>query len=251
MKIQLAPWDPDRSVEMDAIFVYPELVKDEVVSPSQTKQVKLPSYENLFTFCTSSGIRVNRILVQGKAGSGTSTLLRNMAYKWAKQQGFMHFELVFFISISQILDKNNTLEEIIFDQILEDGTNMSQTGLKSYFKSNSQKCLFLVDGLDENSAGILNSEKSQISRLLHNKMYRKSCVSVSTHPDLLENIGCNISLMYKKVKLKGFSGENIEEYIKKYFIGNGDNHANLIKQLKEQPWIWNLAENPSLLMFFV
>ena len=142
-----------------------------------------------------------------------------------------------------------TLEEIIFDQILEDSTNLSQTSLRLYLKSNSEKCLFLVDGLEKDKAGILNSKNSEMYRLLHKKIYRKSCVIVSAHPILLNNIGHNLS-SFTKVELKGFSDANIEEYIKNYFTGNGNHYTNLIKQLKEHPYIWNLAGIPFFLTSF-
>ena len=244
---------------MDAIFVNLELVKDEVF-PSQIKQIPLKRNEDLVTLQTSTGLRVNRILIQGEAGSGKSTLLDNIAYKWALQlestdpsqssdSPLSQFDLVFLIRVHEIFDENNTLEEIIFDQILEEGPNISQTGLKSYFKLDMQKCLILVDGLDEDSAGILNSRTAEMSRLLYNKMYRKSCVIASTRPDILKNMGRN-ERIFTQVKLSGFSEENIEEYVRKYFTENEVYHTNLIKQLKEQPHVWNLAGTPLLLLFF-
>ena len=231
MKVQLTPWDPDHAVEMDAIFVNLELEKDEV-SPSQTKQIPLERNEDLVTLETSAGFRVNRILIQGETGSGKSTLLDNIAYKWALQfqtgnplhssdSPLSQFDLVFLIRIHEIDDehKHDSLEQIIFDQILEEGSNVSQTGLKSYLKSNSQRCLFLVDGIDEDSVGILNSTTAPMTHLLYYKMFKKSCVIASIRPYKLQAMGHN-QRHFTKVKLTGFSNENIEKYIRKYFAGN-------------------------------
>ena len=259
MKVQLTPWDPDHAVEMDAIFVNLELVKDEV-SPSQTKQIPLESNEDLATLETSTGLRVNRILIQGEAGSGKSTLLDNIAYKWALQlestnssassnSPLSQFDLVFIISIHEISNANKRLEEIIFDQILEDGPNLSKNSLKSYLKSNSQRCLFLIDGINEDNAGILKSTTAEITNLLFKKLYKNSCVIASIRPYKLQDLGQN-QCHFTKIQLKGFSDENIEEYIKKYFADNDVSYTELLQRLKEEPHIWNLAGTPLLLLFF-
>ena len=264
IKVQLTPWLDEGAREMDAIFVNLEMEKDED-PPPQIKQKDLKRNEDLVTLQTDTGLRVNRILIQGDAGSGKSTLLNNIAYKWAKTlRGtdylkssdfpLSQFDLVFLISINEIEDehKNDSLEEIIFDQILEEGSNVSQSGFKSYLKSNSERCLFLVDGIDEDSVGILNSTTSEMSKLIYyNKIYRNSCVIASTRPDTLKNTGRNKKLhVFTKVNLTGFLDENIEEYVKKHFAGNEVNYADLLKQLKKETAVWDLAGKPLLLMFF-
>ena len=213
MKVQLTPWDPEHSVEMDAIFVNLELEEEEV-SPSETKRIPLKRNEDLVTLHTTKGLRVNRILIQGEAGSGKSTLLDNIAYEWASQlentnSPFSQFDLVFIIGLHKIGDERDSLEEIIFNQILEKRPNVSQSGLKSYLELNSQKCLFLIDELDGDNAGIVKSTTAEMSHLLYNKKYRNSCVIASTRPDILNDLGHSLSL-FKKVHLTGFSNENIK-----------------------------------------
>ena len=256
-RIQLLPWDPRHTAEIEAIFVNLELIKDEV-SPSQTKQVPLKSNEDLVNLQTVTGSRVNRILIQGNVGSGKSTLLTNIAYKWALQNNdlLLQFELVFLIHVQKIGSRTDTLEEVIFSQLLEETPCVSQDGLKSYIKSNAEKILFLIDGIDEENIGIFDGnvgvqkmDKTDMYALLTNKMLKKSCVILSICPHKLKEM-THEQRHYILVRLAGFSDENIELYINKFFAGHKNRCTELIQVLKTNRNLLDLAGTPILLLFF-
>ena len=250
MRVQILPWDPDHLVEMDAIFVNLEMEKQEVVSPSQTIQTPISRNEDLVNLKTKKGYRVNRVLIPANTGSGKSTLLANIAYKWAQPNvdgPLSEFELVFVISMHELRNANDSLEDVLFTNILDENSSVSKKGLKAYMKSHADKVLFLIDGLDEDSSGILGST-SEIFQILSNKTFKQSCVIATTHPDKLKDIGPSQS-HYTKVKLLGFSDDNKKLYINKYFASDTNQGEELIKFLKNHHSLWQLAATPILLMF--
>ena len=181
MKVQLLPWDPAHTTDMDTIFVNLELMKEEV-NPAVTKHIQIDRNEDLVTFQKSDGKRVNRVFIQGDAGSGKSTLLSNVAYKWAKQDSespLMQFTLVFMIGVHEI-DKEGNLVDAIFDQILEEDSVVSREGLTTYIKSHPKEVLYLIDGLDEDNSGVLANDSTEVTQVLGNKKLKESCVIVTS-----------------------------------------------------------------------
>ena len=252
-EVQLLPWDPDHKVEMEAIFVNLEMMKDEV-SPSQIKSIPIEKNEDLIKFETLNGSKVYRILILGDGGSGKSTLLANLAHKWALEKQnplspLSRFHVVFLINIHEIKSRKDTLENIIFNQILEHSQGVSPKSLKSYLKSHPERCLFLIDGLDEDHLEIFKDTSTEIFEVLSNKLFKKSCVIASTRAYKLKNMG-RIQGQYTKVKLTGFSPQNIELYIEKFFTDYKDHGKELKEALKTHANLLDLAATPILLLLF-
>ena len=252
-EVQLLPWDPDHKVDMEAIFVNLEMMKDEV-SPTQTKNIPIEKNEDLVKFETLNGSKVNRILILGDGGYGKSTLLANLAHNWALEiqnplSPLSRFHVVFLINISEIRNIKDTLENIIFSQILEKSQGVTQNSLKSYIKSHPERCLFLIDGLDEDHLNIFKDTSTEIFEVLSNKLFKKSCIIASTRVYKLKDMG-RVKGQYTKVKLAGFSEQNIELYIGKFFKDYENRGKELAEALKTHPNLLNLAATPIFLLFF-
>ena len=248
-KVNLLPWKPDEIADMESIFVELELVKQETFkSPEQLQ--KIESNEDLVTLKSNQGQRVNRVLVMGDAGSGKSTMAANIAYKWAKQDPqspLSKFSLVFMISMHEVEDDNASLVDLIFQQILPEDSRVSKESLKLYITNHAKEILLLIDGMDEDSFDLLQNQSSTVTKVLHNSLLRPCCLILSTRPHKVNVLGEHLK-SYTQVKLKGFSEENIDLYIQRFFREDKDKIDQLVGKLNSEPHIKSMASIPVLLV---
>ena len=248
-KVNLLPWKPDEIADMESIFVELELVKQETFKSAEQLQ-KIESNEDLVTLKSNQGQRVNRVLVLGDAGSGKSTMAANIAYKWAKQDPrspLSKFSLVFMISMHEVEDKNASLLDLIFQQILPEDSKVDKEGLKWYISNHAKEILLLIDGMDEDSFDLLQNQSSTVTKVLHNSLLRQCCLILSTRPHKVNELGEHLK-NYTQVKLEGFSEENIDLYINRFFREDKKKVDQLVAKLNSEPHIKSMASIPVLLV---
>ena len=247
-RVQLLPWDPGDFTDMDTIFVNLELIK-EYRKPSEILETSLTRNEDLICLKSKQGQRVNRVLVRGVAGSGKSTLIANMAYTWALQEQdnpLNEFSLVFAISMRELQGEGD-LTEAIFDQVLSEDSQVSRVGLANYIANNAHSILLLVDGMDEDRSNLVSHETGELGKVLAKKRLRSCCTVLTTRPYAVENLGAN-QQTYTLVKLTGFSEQNIDLYIYKFFGENIITANGLISELKRSANIRSLSSIPVMLL---
>ena len=248
-KVNLHPCKPDEVAEMESIFVELELVGKQTTRSSGELR-KIESNDALVNLKSCQGQRANRVLVMGEAGCGKSTMVDNIAYKWAKQahaSPLSKFSLVFMISVNEIQDSKASLVDLIFDQILPEDTRVSKEGLKSFITSNAKDILLLVDGMDEDSSGSLKNKSSEITKILHYRKLRKSCVILTTRSHTIDDLGDHLR-NYTQVILRGFSLQSIELFINYFFQGSQENGQKLLTRLHQEPHVMVMASIPVLLL---
>ena len=77
----------------------------------------------------------------------------------------------------------------------------------------SQKVLFIFDGLDEFN---LETNKS-ITRIMEQIQYKKSTCIITTRPEVADKVKHWRHVIYKQAELLGFCDENIQMFIEKFF----------------------------------
>ena len=245
-KVYLLPWTPEETKEMESIFVDLELVGNETSKSPQNFERN----DDLVTLKNKKGQRLNRILVTGDQGSGKSTTAANIAYKWALQdlQGpLSKFSLVFMISMHEIQDSDARLVDVIFENVLPEDSKVSREGLKAYITEHARNILFLIDGMDEDSAGTLKNDSGEMAKLLHNSILRQCCVILTCRSHKVGDLGKHL-IHYTQVKLKGFSLENIFIYIAKFFQDDKGKVNGLFSKIQEEQHILYMASIPVLLL---
>ena len=245
-KVNLLPWTPEETKEMESIFVDLELVRNETSKSPQN----LKRNDDLVTLKSNKGQRLNRILLTGDQGSGKSTTAANIAYKWAlqdPQSPLSKFTLVFVISMHEIQDRDACLVDLIFQNVLPEDSKVSREGLKSYITEHARDILFLIDGMDEDSTGTLKNDSSEMTKLLHNSILRKCCVILTSRDHKVGDLGKHL-IHYTQVKLKGFSRENIRNYIVKFFQEDKEKIDGLFSKLQVELHILYMASIPVLLL---
>ena len=90
-----------------------------------------------------------RILVEGDIATGKTVMSKKIAWDWAKGD-FSRFDIVFYISL-KLVRPGDTLEQVIIDQYQLVGVTVSK--LTRILDKIGDKCLFILDGLDEHVQG--------------------------------------------------------------------------------------------------
>ena len=151
----------------------------------------------------------NRLFITGPVGAGKSTLIRNVAYDWVrhvKSPTQFQNKLLFVLDIAKLSPDMN-LEDAIIDQVLPD-IKISNQDLEIFLCKNSQKCMFLLDGMD-----------TCLDQGIGEKIFESDCLKDSTvivtsrFPD---SLFLSQQYEYQHIKLNGFSTTNIKNYVSKF-----------------------------------
>ena len=243
-KVHLLQWVPGDAKDMSSIFVDPLLIRKE-----DKKGSNILNNVDLVNLKMSEGQRANRVLVVGQGGTGKTTIADNIVYKWAKGSSTVlsEYTLVFVIAMHKIQDKNVSLMDLIFQQILPEDSKVSQESLKSYIDSHAEEIMFIFDGMDEDSSDTLKNTSSEITKILRNRKLQESCVILTTRPDWVNSLGDQLK-NYTQVAILGYSPENIDLYIQKFFKGDKGRGLTLTKEIKRSSIYRSLASTPVLLL---
>ena len=93
-----------------------------------------------------------KILIKGDPGMGKTTLCKKVAWDWAKKL-FTTFSIVFFVFL-KLVKPGDAVENVIVQQNpLIGGLGVTEKRLKYILDTFGNKCLIILDGLDEHALG--------------------------------------------------------------------------------------------------
>ena len=145
------------------------------------------------------------VLIEGRPGSGKTTLVHKVIKDWASGKALANAELTILL----------TLRLLKFD-----GENETLATVLQYFYSNEELIklaeirdgegvCFILDGLDEYRPQ--NRQKSVVMKLLDRTYLPKSMIIVFSRPSAIERL--HKDFITKRIEVFGFSREQISEYI--------------------------------------
>ncbi len=241
MNIQMTPWIEADVVKMEDLYTRLAIEKhvkkphgvekENIVDENETNM----EYKSLLV---EKSQQTKRILVKGDPGIGKSTLIRKIAWDWAK--GIFKSFIVLFVIVLKLVNPMDSIEEMIIQQnpILE-GEKLDKKTIKAILEKHGDQCLVLLDGYDE-----MPEYVKAIKNLLEKRMHPKCNIVLTSRP----NSVTKIETYFKTVAcVEGFSKAKAREYIEKILVDKGKRDA--VMEYSETNEIEEMWRYPVLIMF--
>ena len=173
------------------------------------------------------------ILVEGRPGSGKTTLAHKVVKDWKLGEVLTKSELTFLITL-RLLNNNRRDENLasILREFYSDDGELNKI-VSTILEKDGKGVCFVLDGLDEYCSQ--NKEKSVILKLLDRKLLPQSMIIVFSRPSVIELL--NKYHIKKRIEVFGFSKEQISQYIDNFPFeendGSSDNSKTRASQLKK------------------
>ena len=174
--------------------------------------------------------RKNALLfVEGRPGSGKTTLVHKIARDWGMSNALKGASKVYFISMRLLnyTGKDETLPDILTPFYADEAC--SEKKIQEITDSNGDGVCFIIDGLDEYS-GNKRHCSNVIIKLIYKKILPLAMVIVASRP-----VGTAVhrdkTPVTKRIEVLGFTSENIWRYIEKYPFECDDTASKLTAYL--------------------
>ena len=165
------------------------------------KKIKV-EYEDVFREYRSEEL----ILVEGRPGSGKTTLVHKIVKDWASSGEILcNSKLVFLVKL-RLLDLDTSLANILCGFYSVEKLRSVVADIEG--RGGDGVC-FVFDGLDEYLSP--NEEESYIHKLLDRSVLLKCMIIVSSRPSATKQV--HKDHITKRVEVFGFSKEQISEYV--------------------------------------
>ena len=149
MKMEPFPWLPEYFVDMDELYTELTLEKIENTLVGE-KYSRIKKYKDMFELSTT--LKRNKIFIKAGPGMGKTTLGRKIGHDWSKGI-FNKFTAVFFVAL-KLVEQGESIENAILKQHGElQGLNVTEQKLSVMLELFGEKCLLILDGLDEHGLG--------------------------------------------------------------------------------------------------
>ena len=178
MKIDTAPW-VKACTEVDMDELYTELALERLENQAKgTRSTPIRNYKEMFgdiylnddsvnsSSSSVEGVTVEgkerkshpkkrkgkKILLKGDPGMGKTTLMKKIGWDWAKGF-FTTFSIVFFVFL-KLVEPGEVIENIIVRHTPAlEGMSITPQKLRQILEQFSERCLLILDGLDEHALG--------------------------------------------------------------------------------------------------
>ena len=206
---------------------------DDIIGPKE--KVK---FEEVFGQYNSGAL----ILLEGRPGSGKTTLMHKVAREWAlKRNILMNAVIVVLVPMRlfRINDKDITLSDIFKLCIRNDDERCKI--LCNIEKESGEGVCFIIDGLDEYEHH--NDCDTMILKLICKHLLPLAMVIVASRPVGTALVRDEAPVM-KRIEVLGFKKDQILEYIMCYYKEDQNMASNLISYLKAHINVYRMCYLP-------
>ncbi|XP_070558984.1 uncharacterized protein [Ptychodera flava] len=187
-----------------------------------------------------------RILMEGEAGIGKTTLCAKVAYDWRTSKPYVRdrFDAVLLLDVKKF--RGSLKKALVEQRLLSKEVELDQ--FWDYMKANPDKILWLVDGLDE-----LNPKfREELLELIRGDIFRLSTVLVTARICQWEDaIDYDEVLFDREIINVGFRFRLAKEFIQHFFEAKSTHidHTKFIETLGKDGQLRDLSRNPLMCIF--
>ena len=180
-----------------------------------------------------------RLFIEGRPGSGKTTLVHKVSQDWAKNELKQDsIKLLFLVHLRGFFNDADIQLTDIMKRYYKNESSVSS--IINHAESNSGEGLcFILDGLDEYSPKKKN--ETTIFQLIKRNILPKSVVIVASRPAAVAQLK---KVATKRVEVLGFEKEQIFQYIEKYKFSSTDKSGDLHSYLDQHPNVKHMCYLP-------
>ena len=179
------------------------------------------------------------VLVEGRPGSGKTTLAHKITKDWANGIGLQNVRMVFLISLRKDKKKSD-----IFKTFFQSRSKVSQRKIE---KCSGDRVCFILDGYDEYSPRL--GDKSVINQLIHKDYLPLAMVIVTSRPVATATLRPKAT---RRVEILGFTKKQFIKFVNSYPFErliefteeSGSTKSNLMTYLKACTNVLNMCYLP-------
>lgn len=202
------------------------------------------------------------LCITGRAGTGKTTLLQYIAYRWAMRNcsWFNRFDFVFRVKLNLVgqndfwlglSEKNHTglgyLAWLIHKSLAGFSEVASLKNIRECLTKFPEKALLLLDGFDEIQALYGEGRDSKVTTLVDYAMTFPNGI-VTSRPNAIPTpwsrqkaLGGRFIQQFENL---GLTEDNVRQYIRQYFIAQPNIASHLITELSTNSQMMGLAQIP-------
>ena len=225
-----------------------ELVREKGFRHDQRKEdiERIPiAYHELFKPEVDSRKRIRRVLVEGDAGIGKTTLCTSISEDWANDHDheklFQEFDLLLLLPLREKeVASASSLHELL--ELLHSSSSLRTSVANFIEEEEGENVLIVADGWDELSETDRH-DQSFLYKLLFGKLLPFVSVLLTSRPSASASLH-KFSSIDRLVAVRGFNKHNIMEYIQLEFACNKAKSDSLLDQLESNPLIESICSIP-------
>ena len=230
------PWCTNPRFHLDNVYVELSIVgREKTRGKLKTDKIKLHDIFKRHEECKRDP---RKVLVEGSPGIGKTTASQKLAYDWALRRMDEGFPEVDLLLLLKCRDMEGDVFSAIREQLLPlDAEEHVQEGMLEFIRTNQERVLILMDGLDE----ARESSVEHIEELFNRKLLPKCYLAATSRQE--KGIDCRTAFD-SLLEIKGFTNTEMKEYVKKYFGKNTAAAQSLLKKISKNRRIEELTVNP-------
>ena len=184
---------------------------------------------------------VRKLIVEGNAGAGKTTLCTMLTEDWAEDKIFNQFDYVFLLPLrNQLVSSASSLLDLLV--LYHPHVETCKFIDEQLKRKKGKGVLIIADGWDELSEE-QQTKGSFIYTLLFGHLLPSASILLTSRPSASAPLH-NLHIVDRFVEVVGFSEENIKEYIGSQFEQCPEKASSLIKQLENNPAIQSVCSVP-------
>ena len=184
---------------------------------------------------------VRKLIVEGNAGIGKTTLCTMLAEGWAEGKILKRFDCVLLLSLRENRVSSATSLAELF-KLLHSSERIRTSVIEELEDREGEGVLIIADGWDE-----LNEKNQSTVSFLYNLVFGDvlpfASVLLTSRPSASAPLH-DLPFVDRLVEVVGFSEENIKQYIASEFEQFPEKASSLIEQLENNPVIQSVCSVP-------